>query len=79
MGCDDASCVAEIGNALGVPYLTAGNVANLEGSTVLTLKLINVQTATVVARVSKIAGGGNQVLPRIIAEVVQEMVARSGL
>jgi len=79
MSCDDASCVAEIGNALGVPYLTAGNIANLDGTTVLTLKLIDVKNTTVVARVSKLADGGTKVLPRVIAEAVQEMVLRSGL
>jgi hypothetical protein len=79
VGCDEASCAAEIGNALGVPYLIAGNVAHLEGSTVLTLKLINVKNTQVVARVSKIADGGNKVLPRVIAEAVQEMVTRSDI
>lgn len=78
-GCDDATCVAELGNALGVPYLTAGNIANIEGSTVITLKLINVRTATVVARVSKMSDAGIRSLPRVIAEAVQELVQRSGM
>ena len=46
---------------------------------VLTLKLINVQETTVSARVSKISEGSAKVLPRIIAEAVQEMVRRSKL
>lgn len=79
MGCDEASCAAEIGNALGVPYLTAGSVALVEGSTVITLKLINVQDTLVVARVSRIAEGGTRVFPRVIAEAVQEMVDRAKL
>lgn len=79
VGCDDASCMAELGNSLGVPYITAGNVAKLEGSTVITLKLIDVQNTKVIARVSQIADGGTEVLPRIIAEAVQDLVQRSAL
>lgn len=77
--CDEASCAAEIGSALGVPFLTAGNLANVDGMTVLTIKLINVRDTTVVARVSKMATGGARIMPRVIAEAVQEMVRRSGL
>lgn len=78
-GCDDPSCYQDVGSALGVPYLTAGNLATVEGSTVVTLKLMNVEESRVVARVSRIAEGEARVLPRVIAEAVQEMVSRSGL
>ncbi|MBI5509193.1 MAG: hypothetical protein HY903_10605 [Deltaproteobacteria bacterium] len=79
VGCDDATCVAELGNALGVDYLAAGNVAKLEGSMVLTLKLFDVRQTKVLARANKIADGGPSTLPRLIGEAVQELVERSGL
>jgi hypothetical protein len=79
VGCDDASCVAEIGNALGVDYLAAGSVAALEGSVVLTLKLIDVKRTKVLARVNKMAEDGPKGLPRLIGEAVSDLVAQSGL
>src|SRR5690606_34253680 len=78
-GCDDPSCYQDVGSALGVPYLTAGNLATVEGSTVFTLKIMTGEESRVVARVSRIAEGEARVLPRVIAEAVQEMVSRSGL
>lgn len=78
-GCDDASCVAEIGNALGVPFLVAGSVAKLDNSVVITLKLINVRETRVQARVSTIADGSARILPRVIGEVVQDMIRRAKL
>ena len=79
VGCDEMSCISEIGNALGVDYLAAGNVASLEGSVVLTLKLIDVKNAKVLSRVNKVAEGGQKGLPRMIAEAVQDLVERSAL
>ncbi len=79
VGCDEMTCMSEIGNALGVQYLAAGNVAVLEGSVVLTLKLIDTRGPKVVARVNKVGEGGQKGMPRLIAEAVQDLVARSGL
>jgi len=79
LGCDEAGCMAEIGNALGVRYLASGTVGRLEGDTVLALKLIDVGASKVLARANRIAKGGTKVLPRIMAEAVQELVTKSGL
>lgn len=79
VGCDEMACVAEIGSALGVDYLAAGNVAGLDGSMVLTLKLIDVRNTKVLSRVNKVSEGGDKGLPRMIAEAVQELVERSEL
>jgi hypothetical protein len=79
VGCDDAGCIAELGNALGVEYLVAGKVAGVEESMVLTLKIIDVQETRVLARANRIADGGQATLPRLIGEAVQELVQRSGL
>lgn len=79
VACDDASCISEIGNALGVDFLATGKVAKLEGTTIVTLKLMDVKAARVLARAQKMVDGGQGQLPRIIAEAVQELVTRSGL
>jgi hypothetical protein len=79
VGCDEASCVAELGSALGVEYLVVGNLATLEGSIVLTVKLIDVKHARVLARANRMAEGGKSALPRIIAEAVQEMVQHADI
>ncbi len=77
--CSDAVCIAEIGNALGVPYLVSGNVAYLEHSLVLTLKLIDVRGTRVVARINHMLEGKEDAVPRLIAEGVRELVTRSAL
>jgi len=60
VGCDDASCIAEIGNALGVDFLAAGSVAKLETSMVLTLKLFDVRKTKVLARANRMATADRQ-------------------
>ncbi|MCK5688761.1 hypothetical protein KAI87_05790, partial [Myxococcota bacterium] len=79
VGCDDAACIAELGNALGVDYLVAGSLASLDGSLILTLKLIDVRNTRVVARVNKMGEGGQSSLPRILAGAVNELIQRSKL
>ena len=79
VGCDDASCMAELGNALGVDYLAAGNISTLDASIVVTLKLIDVKATRVLARTSRVSDGGQRGLPAVLAESVQELVSRSGL
>ena len=79
VGCDDASCIAEIGNALGVDYQAAGSDAKLETTMVMTLKLFDVRKTKVLARANRMADGGQAALPRLIGEAVTELVERSGL
>ena len=79
VGCNDASCMVEIGNALGVPYLVAGSIASLDGSTVMTLKLIDVVNTRVVARVNKVDQGGRREIPRVVANTVGSLVRKSKL
>lgn len=51
MGCDaDASCMAEIGNAVGVPYIVTGTLAKVGSSYVLNLSTVDVRAAQVLAR-----------------------------
>jgi hypothetical protein len=79
VGCDDASCAAEIGGALGVDYLVAGKVSTLGKSRVVTLKLVDVRNTKVMARSNRTAEGTESALPGLVAQAVQELVTRSGL
>ena len=55
VGCEsDAACMAEIGGALGVEYITSGSVGTLGKTRVLNLQLIDIKRAKVVARVKKL-------------------------
>ncbi len=50
LGCDDTNCLAELGGALGVPYLIDSSLSKVGGQFVLTLKILAVEDAKVVAR-----------------------------
>jgi len=50
MGCDDISCLAEIGGALGVDFLLAGGVGKIGKTYVVNLKLIDVRQVQVLKR-----------------------------
>jgi TolB-like protein len=43
-GCDDASCVAEIGGALGAQFVITGQIGKLGTTYNLSLKLVNIET-----------------------------------
>lgn len=77
-GCDDLSCVAEIGGALGVDYLTTGKLGRLGDSLLVTLQLLDVRGVRVLARVNRTAPT-EEVLPQTLAGAVQELVTQSGL
>lgn len=47
LDCDDQSCLAEIGGALGVPYLVHANLGRVGASYVLSVKLMDVNAAKV--------------------------------
>jgi TolB-like protein len=54
LSCDEeASCLAEIGAALGVPYMLAGNLAKFGGNYVLTLTLLDIEAAKPKGRETK--------------------------
>lgn len=58
LGCDDASCLTEIGGALGVGYIVSGNVGKMENTFLLHLKLINIREASIENRVAESFQGG---------------------
>ncbi len=54
LGCDEDSCLAQLGGALGVPYLATGSLGTVGGRFVLNLKLLQVEDARVAERVTKV-------------------------
>jgi hypothetical protein len=52
MGCDDVSCLTEIGTAAGVEKIIAGSVSRVDETHVVSLQLVNVRDASVENRVT---------------------------
>lgn len=51
--CDDTKCLAVIGGALGVDYLFSGNIGKIGRIYVINLKVINIDQAEVLSRVTE--------------------------
>jgi len=66
MGCDDTSCLAEIGGALGVGRIVGGNVAQLGDTFLLNLKLIDSKNARVIKGISRTPGNEGELLKAIV-------------
>lgn len=67
-GCDEESCLEEIGGALGVDELVTGTVGTLGGSTVFTLRRVDVQAARVIESITR----------RFPAQTGEELLAAVG-
>lgn len=67
LGCEaDASCLAEIGGALGVDYIVAGSLGKLGDTYTLFLNLTDIKKAAVESRVQEnIEGGESKIIPAI--------------
>lgn len=50
LGCSETSCIAELSGALGVDGVLVGDVAKLDGTLVLTLKVLRSRDASVITR-----------------------------
>lgn len=67
-GCDQASCLAEVGEALGVDRAVMGNVAVVDDALVLSLRLVDIGKARVDARASDASRGDAVALTRWLAK-----------
>lgn len=77
LGCDDVSCIAEIGGALGVQYILASQVGKVGDSHVLTLRLIDTAQARLAASASATVAGDAQLLLAVIPDKVPPLVRRA--
>ncbi len=62
LGCDQESCLAEIGGALGVPLLVVPSLGKLADVYLLTLKINDVENAKVSVRLSRELRGEGELL-----------------
>lgn len=74
IGCDDVSCMAEIGGALGVERMISGSVARLGEAFVVNLQLINVLYGNVENRVSMRWEGPALDVVKVIGAAAQDLV-----
>ncbi|MEL6759214.1 MAG: PEGA domain-containing protein [Myxococcota bacterium] len=66
LGCDEMSCMAELGGALGVDRMVTGSVGYLGDRYVVSLRLIDPRAARVEARVTEsFVGEETQLLPAV--------------
>ena len=73
LGCEDTSCFAELGGALGVERVLQMHVAQTEDGWVVTGKIINTRRAVVEKRASRIAGAGSNELLSASRSVVDRL------
>lgn len=77
-GCEDTSCLADIGGALGVDRLVVFKVARVATEWVITSKIMNIRTAQVEARSSDFVSGDIKALIRAMPDVVGRLFGRRG-
>lgn len=51
-GCDTSTCIAEIGDALGVDRLIIGTISRIEARTLVALRLVDMRSLQVIRRVT---------------------------
>jgi hypothetical protein len=77
-GCDDVSCMADIGGALGVDRLVVVKIARLENDWVTTSKLINITEARVESRSSDFVAGDTKALLQAVPHIVGKLFEGGG-
>ncbi len=72
-GAESDNCIAEIGAALGVPEVVAGDLGRVGGIYVLNLRRINVRTAEVIKRISRQVEGSLTDLVKIVPQAAADL------
>ncbi|OGQ26083.1 MAG: hypothetical protein A2138_17480 [Deltaproteobacteria bacterium RBG_16_71_12] len=65
LGCDEQSCLSEMGQALGARYIVHGSVALLGSTTIIHLNLFDTEASRSVARETSEAKSADQLLPEL--------------
>ncbi len=79
LGCDDLSCMAEIGGALGVERIMLVRIARLNGEWGVTARLMNIQAAKVEARVKRFVKGDAKALLQDASMLVRKLLVAAKL
>lgn len=81
--CSDQVCLSEIGGALGVHWVLAGNVSQFGSAWLMNLRIVDVRKVEIAAGVSRsISGGQEQLiaeLPKVVAELFSAARGPMGL
>ena len=73
LNCDDTKCLAVIGGALGVDYIFSGNIGKIGDIYVINLKVINIDKAEVLTRLSTEFRGNESELVEKIKHAVNKL------
>lgn len=73
VGCDDVSCAAQLGGALGAPFLVAGQLRRLDNEAVLSLRLLDTKASKVLSRGTARGGTDADALSAMMAQAVGEL------
>ncbi|MBW1807520.1 MAG: DUF2380 domain-containing protein [Deltaproteobacteria bacterium] len=74
VGCNDESCIAEIGGALGVRWVIVGNISKFGEKFLLNLKIMDTEKIRIVKGVSKKIEGGEGELPDALSTAAKELI-----
>lgn len=77
MGCDDASCLAEIGGALGVDRMVKPQIGRVGALYVVNIKVINIKLAKTEGRVYETVSGGDEALLATISRSIKRLLGPS--
>ena len=78
LGCGDASCLAELGGALGVPYLMTMSLGRFADQRVVNVSILHVDEAQVLHRVSRIFVSDRMVLAKLPSLLEEVLVGAFG-
>ncbi|RME21043.1 MAG: hypothetical protein D6806_15370, partial [Deltaproteobacteria bacterium] len=76
LGCNDDSCFAELGGALGVKWLVVGNISLFGSTYLMNLKLLDVETVEVAWSASERITGGEEKLLDALSKAAAAMVQK---
>jgi TolB-like protein len=74
LGCTDDSCLAEVGGALGVRYMVAGNVSRFGQTWLLNLKLLDVEQVEVTKGLSRSITGAIDVFIQALPQAAHDLM-----
>ena len=77
-GCDQASCVAQLGGALGAQYLLTGSLGLIGKTYVLNLKLIDIETTTAKANAKPIMASSLDEIVVRVDEAAADVLGAGG-
>jgi TolB-like protein len=77
-GCDEASCVAQLGGALGAEFLLTGSLGLIGKTYVLNLKLIDIETASAKANAKPIMASSLDEIVRRVDEATADLLGTAG-